>query len=125
MLPVTRSRCGGCTVTPGVRPKLMPKFDVSVAVINSPPLRTKLCKFANPCQPSPGRMSSVESSLPMFGVLSVVFHGKGLPVIGMPSMICCGLLVPTGAKTITSYLAFKSEVGWACCVLLYTYGHDC
>ena len=48
-------------------------------------------------------MSSVSSILPMFGVSSVVFHGSGLPYIGMPVTTGCAAR-PTGGKIITSYL---------------------
>ena len=44
-------------------------------------------------------MSSVESILPMFGVNAVVFHGSGLPYIGMPVTIACPAPRPTGAGT--------------------------
>ena len=46
-------------------------------------------------------MSSVESFLPRFGVSGVVFHGSGLPHIGMPATIICGPR-ETGGKTMAS-----------------------
>ncbi len=55
-------------------------------------------------------MSSVSSVLPRFGVSGVTFHGSGLPYIGMPLMIACGLPRTPGANTITSYLERRSAV---------------
>ncbi|MCG3160994.1 MAG: hypothetical protein JMDDDDMK_02090 [Acidobacteria bacterium] len=63
-------------------------------------------------------MSSVESILPMLGVNSLVFHGNGLPNIGMPLTICCGLPRPTGAKMITSYFALRFASFATSCVLM-------
>ena len=78
-------------------------------VISRPPLRTKSCRCATPVQPRPGRMSSVSSILPRFGVSAVFFHGSGLPYIGMPLTIACGCRGRPGGKTMTSY--FASQVG--------------
>ena len=40
---------------------------------------------STPLHPSPGRMSSVESSLPIFGVSGVFFHGSAFPqLMGRP-----------------------------------------
>ena len=63
-------------------------------------------------------MSSVESILPMFGVSSVVFHGSGLPYIGMPVMICWPAPRPTGAKRITSYFDPRFASSATSCVLM-------
>ena len=63
-------------------------------------------------------MSSVESILPMFGVSGVVFHGSGLPHMGMPATMACGPPRPTGGKRITSYFARRSAVAAMSCVLM-------
>ena len=55
-----------------------------------------------PVQPRPGRMSSVSSMPPRFGVSADFFHGIGLRHIGRPSMTACPP-PPPGPKRITSY----------------------
>ena len=67
------------------------------AVMTTPPRATNPCRFASPCQPSPGRMSSVCAHVPMFGVSGVFFHGIGLRHIGSPSTID-ETLPPRGRK---------------------------
>ena len=47
-------------------------------------------------------MSSVESSLPRFGVSEVFCQGKAFPHIGRPPTICWVDVRATGAKTMTS-----------------------
>ena len=93
------------------------RFAVSVAVTSRPPRRTKARRFARPVSPKPGRMSSVESILPMLGVSVVVFQGIALPHIGMPATTACGPR-PTGAKTITSYFALRFASRLTSCVLM-------
>ena len=80
----------------------------SSAVTSRPPACTKRLRLATPLSPSPGRMSSVASMWPRFGVNAVVFHGSGLPHIGRPSTICWVLASPTGPNRITSYFARRS-----------------
>ena len=63
-------------------------------------------------------MSSVESILPMFGVSSVVFHGRGFPYIGRPATICCAEPRPTGGKRITSYFEDRLASVATSCVLM-------
>ena len=101
--------------TPGVNPKVTAKLVLSLAVISSPPWRTNSCRRSRPVHPSPGRMSSVASVFPRFGVSGVTFHGKGFPNIGNPLTTACALRMP-GAKTITSYLERKPPAGVAATV---------
>ena len=101
---MTLSRCAGVIDTPEVRPNCTAKVAVSSTAMSSPPSRTNACRLAMPSQPMPGRMSSVESILPMFGVSSVVFHGRGLPNIGMPGDQRLAGARPTGGNRMTSYL---------------------
>ena len=96
------------TLTPGVKPKVTAKFAVSLAVISRPPWRTNSCRFSRPDQPRPGRMSSVSSILPRLGVSCEVFQGSGLPYIGMPLTMVCGLPRTPGANTMTSYFERRS-----------------
>ncbi len=105
-------------LTPGVNPNATAKFVVSFAVISNPPLRKNSCKCSRPVQPSPGRMSSVSSVFPRFGVSWVTFHGSGFPYIGMPLMIACGFPRTPGANTITSYFARRSLIFGTVCVLM-------
>jgi hypothetical protein len=86
-----------------VNPNVTAKLVLSLAVMSSPPWRTNSCKRSRPVQPSPGRMSSVSSVLPRFGVSGVTFHGSGFPYIGIPLTTACALRMP-GGKTMTSYL---------------------
>src|ERR1700716_559454 len=105
--------CAGLSVTLSARPVERANRDVSVAVRSTPPFVTKACKLATPCQPRPGRMSSVESFLPTrFGVSGVFFHGRGLPqLIGMPLMMeVVEELKPTGGEKITAYFSLMSAV---------------
>src|ERR1700674_2102189 len=95
-------------LTPSTGTMPIPKRDVDVAGTSTPPFCTKLCRCATPSQPSPGRMSSVESFLPTrFGVSGVFFHGSGLPqAAGRPFTIAVGdEEYPTGGKRMTSYFA--------------------
>ena len=62
-------------------------------------------------------MSSVESSLPRFGVSGVVFHGSGFRHIGIPATICCAPR-PTGGNTSTSHLEFRLASFATTCVLM-------
>ena len=118
MLPTSFMRCGCETETPCVRLKAAASSEVSIAVMSTPPRRVKPRRLLSPCVPSPGRMSSVESSnLPRFGVSSVVFQGIGLPHIGIPCTTEPGSR-PTGAKTITSYFALRFASRAAVCVLM-------
>src|ERR1700719_1799388 len=92
-------------VTPVASPAAMANCDVSIAVSRTRPLRTKLCNLARPSQPSPGRMSGVESFLPTrLGVSGVFIHGRGLPqAVGVPCTMALGLALPvTGGNRITS-----------------------
>src|SRR5579871_925462 len=66
-------------------------------------------------------MSSVSSVLPRLGVSDVTFQGSGFPYIGIPLITDCGLRTP-GARMITSYLARRSGVAAAVCVLIYSNG---
>ena len=94
--------------TPGVKPKVTAKLVVSFAVISRPPCWTNFCRCSTPDQPRPGRMSSVSSVLARFGVCCVTFQGRGLPYMGRPLTIACGLPPAPGAKMITSYFARRS-----------------
>src|SRR5260370_1656137 len=113
--------CGVATLTPLARPIDSAKLDVSAEVSNTPPLATKDCRWATPCQPRPGRMSSVESFLPTrLGVSGVFFQGSGLPQsAGIPLMLAVEeYLEPTGGKRITSYLSLGSAIFATVCVLM-------
>src|ERR1700686_1775508 len=113
--------CEVPTLTLSARPMESAKREVSVAVSSTPPLATKDCRCATPCQPSPGRMSSVESFLPTrLGVSGVFFQGNGLPhVVAVPLIMAVEEeLNPTGGNRITSYLALRSPVLLTICVLM-------
>ena len=71
-----------------------------------------------PSQPMPGLMSSVSSILPMLGVSSVVFHGIGLPYIGMPLMSVWPAPRPTGGNRMTSYFDRRFASFVRSCVLM-------
>src|SRR6266702_973981 len=108
-------------VTPLANPVEIANCEVSSAVRRTPPLRTKLCSLARPSQPSPGRMSGVESFLPTrLGVSGVFIHGRGLlHAVGVPWTIALEAALPvTGGKRITSYLALRSGILAIACVLM-------
>src|SRR5882757_3857259 len=99
--------CAVPTLTLSAKPMESTKREVSVAVSNTPPWATNDWRCATPSQPSPGRISSVESFLPTrFGVSGVFFQGSGLPQpVAVPLIIAVeDELNPTGGKRITSYL---------------------
>jgi hypothetical protein len=102
-------------LTPGAKPNATAKFAVSLAVISNPPLFTNSCKCSTPAQPRPGRMSSVSSVFPKFGVSCVTFHSSGLPYIGILLTIVCGLPRTPGANTIA--VVFGAQVGGLRCCL--------
>ena len=81
-----------------------------------PPAATKSRRFCTPAAPNPGRMSSVESILPMLGVRAVVFQGSALPQRGMPATIAAAGR-PTGGKTTTSQRVRKAGVAATVCTL--------
>src|SRR3954467_11816989 len=83
-LPTTLLRDAWLTDTPFVRPYVTANSDVLSDVSSTPPFAMNCCRFARPCQPRPGPMSSVCAYVPMFGVSGVFFHGIGLRHFGMP-----------------------------------------
>src|SRR5208282_5803481 len=99
--PTLLSFCGGAALTLSSRPMEEAKRAVSITVRSTPPFSTKACKCATPLQPSPGRMSSVESFFPTrLGVSGVFFQGSGLPhAVGSPLMTAVMLPPkPTGKQ---------------------------
>src|ERR1700722_19133817 len=116
--------CALPTLTPTASPIESANCEVSVAVTRTPPFSTNDWRCSTPSQPSPGRMSSVESFSPTrFGVSAVVFQGSGFPqALGSPLMIDVVLEKPTGGNKITSYFEFKSVVLVTICVLIKSYG---
>ena len=71
-------------LTPFVRPNCTANSAVFATPTSTPPFATNDSRFASPCQPSPGRMSSVCASVLMFGVSGEFFHGTGFRHMGIP-----------------------------------------
>src|SRR5581483_9589609 len=120
-LPTTWPWGASLTNTPFVRPYSVARSLNAPAVTITPPCRAKLCRCSRPCQPNPGRTSSVSAQVPKFGVRAVCFQGIGLRHIGRPSMIELTLVCDGGSR-ITSYLALRSgsfAISW---VLMYVNG---
>ena len=112
------SRWAGVIETPPAKPYCTAKSAVSSTAISKPPSLTNFCRLAMPDQPIPGLMSSVSSTVPRFGVISVFFHGMGLPNIGMPVMMAWPAARPIGGKRITSNLERRAGSLVTSCVLM-------
>ncbi len=106
----------------GASPMSTANFAASPAARNTPPCSTKRCKCASPDAPSSGRVSSV-SSMIMFGVSAVFFHGTGLPTIGTPLRISDDAPACSGANRITSYFDLRLSSRATVCVLMYEVRH--
>src|SRR5207249_3093801 len=92
---------------PGDKPNVIERSAVFMLVSKTPPSATNFLRLSTPLQERPGRISSVESGVPMFGVSAVFFHGRAFPHIGNPETIACGVFRPAGGKRMASNIDLK------------------